>query len=116
MSTRWQIAARLGDGTAGCIYVHCDGYPKYALRVLREHYTDQQKIDALIALGDCLSVGPTINSCDTFASRDGEEWDDIKPTIAPDPIEAANKHQHGDEEYRYVWDGSVWTQRETGNG
>lgn len=111
MSTRWQIAAKLSNGEAGCIYVHCDGYPSYALATLQQHYTDQAKIDRLIALGDCLSVGKEIEDCDTFNSR-GEELDEIMPTLAGSTKEAADAHLHGDEEYRYVWDGSQWAQAE----
>jgi cupin superfamily acireductone dioxygenase involved in methionine salvage len=112
MSTRWQIAAKLSNGEAGCIYVHSDGYPSYAFATLQQHYTDQAKVDRLIALGDCLSVGKEIEDCDTFSSRHGEDWDDIKPTFAATAKEAADKHLHGDEEYRYFWDGQQWTQAE----
>lgn len=108
MSTRWQIAARLSDGTAGCIYVHCDGYPEHALNVLHQHYTDQAKIDALIAGGDCLGVHPELTKCDRFFGRAGELWEDVRPTIGADLLEVAEAHKHGDEEYRYCWDGSCW--------
>lgn len=108
MSTRWQIAAKLSDGGSACIYVHCDGYPEHALTTLQQHYTDQQKIDRLIALGDCLSVGDEIEKCDTFISRADEDWDDIKPTYGDSPTEAAAAHLHGDEDYRYTWDGQQW--------
>lgn len=84
MSTRWQAAAKLSDGRCGCIYVHCDGYPSGALKTLSQHYTDQQKIDRLIALGDCLSIAPEVEKCDTFSSRADEDWEDIKPTYGDD--------------------------------
>lgn len=106
MSTRWQIAAKLSDGKYACIYVHGDGYPSYALKTLQQHYTDQQKIDRLIALGDCLSIAPEIEKCDTFNGRDGE------PTYGESLEAAADQHRHGDEEYRYFWDGQQWVQAE----
>ena len=109
MSTRFQVAAKLTDGRNACIYVHCDGYPSHALALLQKHYTDQTKIDRLIALGDCLSIGPEIENCDTFNSRDGEDWEDIKPTYGESLADAANMHKHGDEEYRYFWDGRQWS-------
>ena len=112
MSTRWQIAAKLSDGKCGCIYVHCDGYPSSALKTLSQHYTDQQKIDRLIALGDCLSIAPEIEKCDTFSSRADEDWEDIKPNYGDDLTEVADQHRHGDEEYRYFWDGKQWAQAE----
>lgn len=110
MSTRCQVAAKLSDWKFGCIYVHCDGYPSSALKKLSQHYTDQQKIDRLIALGDCLSIAPEIEKCDPFSSRANEDWDDIKPTYGESLEDAADKHRHGDEEYRYFWDGQQWAQ------
>ena len=108
MSTRWQAAAKLTNGQFACIYVHCDGYPSGALKTLQAHYTDQQKIDRLIALGDCLSIAPEIEGCETFSSRADEDWEEIKPTYGESLKDAADKHQHGDEEYRYFWDGQQW--------
>lgn len=107
MSTRWQVAAKLSDGRSACIYVHCDGYPEYALVTLQGHYTDQQKIDRLIGLGDCLSVHEEIEKCDTFHSLD-EPWEDVSPTYGDDLKAVADEHQHGDENYRYTWDGKRW--------
>lgn len=108
MSTRFQIAAKLADNRHACIYVHCDGYPSHALALLQRHYTDQQKIDRLIALGDCLSIGPELESCDTFFGRAGEDWEDVKATYGESLKEAADMHKHGDEQYRYFWDGKSW--------
>jgi hypothetical protein len=110
MSTRWQIAAKLSDGRCGCIYVHCDGYPRAAMAMLVESYSDQTKIEQLIALGDCLSVDAEIGRCDPFASRADEDWEDIKPTYGNDLKAVADEHRHGDEEYRYFWDGEQWAQ------
>lgn len=108
MSTRWQIVAKLTDGRSACIYVHCDGYPEHAMTTLQEHYSDQEKIDRLIALGDCLGVAPEIEKCNTFHSR-GEAWDEVCPSYGDTPEAAAAAHLHGDEEYRYLWDGKQWT-------
>ena len=110
MSTRWQIVAKLSDNSYGCIYVHCDGYPSYALSTLQEHYTDQVKIDLLIAQGDCISISKSLVNCEPFSSRPDEDWEDIKPTFGTDMYEVANEHRHGDEEYRYGWDGVKWSQ------
>lgn len=107
MSTRWQIAAQLSDGRCGCIYVHYDGYPSYAAKVLREHYTDQDKIDSLIALGDCREVRKEIALCNTFLAK-GEKWDEVRPTYGDDLMLVALSHRHGDEQYLYMWDGRSW--------
>jgi len=108
MSARWQIAAKLTDGRSACIYVHSDGYPDYALTTLQQHYTDQQKIDRLISLGDCLCVGDEIEECEAFHSL-GEPWKVVRPTYGDDLATVADTHQHGDEQYRYTWDGQQWT-------
>ena len=109
MSTRWQIAAKLSDGRFACIYVHYDGYPSCALKMLRENYADQEKIDRLIGLGDCFSVGAEIEKCDTFLSEK-EPWEDVCPSYGESLEEVAEAHRHGDEEYIYQWDGSAWKQ------
>lgn len=107
MSTRWQIAAKLSDGRCGCIYVHHDGYPKYAFDTLTKFYTEQTKIDALIALGDCSFIGPKLDDCVPYAAR-GDDLKDVCPTYGTDLRAVADEHQHGDEEYRYIWDGNSW--------
>lgn len=106
MSTRWQIAAKLSDGKYACIYVHSDGYPEYAMKVLK-HYTSHEKIDRLISLGDCLSVYPEIEKCESFAAL-GEPWEDVCPSYGDSLEDAAEKHEHGDEQYKYFWDGKKW--------
>ena len=106
MSTRWQIAAKLSDGKYGCIYVHCDGYPEYAMEVLK-HYTNQEKIDRLISLGDCLCVLPEIEKCEPFAAK-GEPWKDVCPSYGDSLEDAAEKHEYGNEQYKYFWDGKKW--------
>jgi len=109
MSTRFQIAAKISDGTYGCIYVHCDGYPSRVLPLLQKNYSSWQQIDGLIALGDLLSLAPTIDDCDRFYGKDGEEWDDVRPTYSNTSLhDVADMHLHGDEEYRYLWDGQQW--------
>jgi hypothetical protein len=110
MSTQWQIAAKLSDGRCGCIYVRNDGYPEYALETLTEHYTEQAKIDALIALGDCSSIDSEVEDCVSYAAL-GDYWEDVCPTYGTDLRAVADEHQYGDEEYRYIWDGNSWEKR-----
>lgn len=44
------------------ICVHADGYPLEVGRILSEHYRDDDKVLALIALGDLSSLGPDLDS------------------------------------------------------
>jgi hypothetical protein len=66
MSTRSNIA-RYDEKTDTLhrIYCHSDGYPSYNGSILLEHYQDEDKVKALIKLGDLSSLGPEI----------GEKWD-----------------------------------------
>lgn len=52
MSTRSCIAKQTGDDMYLAIYCHSDGYLEYNGRLLNEHYQDEAKVDALIALGN----------------------------------------------------------------
>ena len=108
MSTRCQISALLPDGRSGCIYVHGDGYPEGVGKILADHYTDPDKIAQLIALGDCLSINPSIGRCSPFSAYPDEIWEEIAPAYAETPEAAAEQHRHGDEEFLYVWNGAAW--------
>ena len=107
MSTRWQIAAKLSDGRCGCIYVHHDGYPEEALETLIKFYTEQSKIDGLVALGDCSSIASEVEDCVSYAAL-GDYWEDICPTYGTNLRTVADEHRFGDEEYCYIWDGNSW--------
>ena len=109
MSTRWQIAAKLSDGRCACIYLHSDGYPSHALETLKNHYTNQEKIDRLIALGDCLGIGPEIVDCAPFSTAtDSSYGEDTSPTYGKSLKAVADQHRHGDERHRYFWNGTKW--------
>lgn len=52
MATRSRIAIENQDGTVTSIYCHWDGYPSNNGALLLEHYSDREKTERLIALGD----------------------------------------------------------------
>ena len=52
MSTNAHIGIYRGKNKVEFIYLHWDGYPSYALEMLKEHYKDREKVEKLIALGD----------------------------------------------------------------
>lgn len=58
MATRSRIAIEDQDGTARSIYCHNDGYPSHHGPILLEHYTTQEKVESLIALGSISSLAP----------------------------------------------------------
>lgn len=112
MSTRSSISIKTPDGKYRGIYVHNDGYLSYNGRVLKEHYTDVDKINRLIDLGDISSLGERVepigeHSFDksergtTIAyGRDRGETDvDFKVVD-----ELKSIPDNYDSEYDYVWD------------
>lgn len=92
MSTRSAIIIENTDGTAEGIYCHSDGYPSYNGKMLMEHYKDEAKIRALIALGDISSLDAEIGEKHGFDYADrpkgqttayhrdrGEPWHGVQP-------------------------------------
>jgi hypothetical protein len=56
MSTRSRIGIENQDGTTTSIYCHFDGYISGVGKLLKEYYTTQAKVKALIKLGDISSL------------------------------------------------------------
>ena len=52
MATRSFICKLLPDHSVTGVYCHFDGYPDGVGAILKEHYTDQGKVDELLELGD----------------------------------------------------------------
>lgn len=57
MATRSRIGIVNEDGTVSSIYCHWDGYPDHNGKLLTTHYTDREKVKALIELGSISSLG-----------------------------------------------------------
>jgi len=60
MSTRSRIAIENEDGTCRSIYCHWDGYPGHNGKILLEEYSDREKLNHLIDLGNLSSLAPNI--------------------------------------------------------
>lgn len=107
MSTHANIIAQLSDGTTGSIYLGFDGYPEHALNILLEHYSDQNAIEELIALGDLSSLDTEIATCEAYHRDRGEDWDDVCPvTIFTN--ECIDPKEFKQQEYAYYWNGKFW--------
>lgn len=61
MSTRSAIAIVYNDGTVESIYCHNDGYPKYMFNMLKDNYSEEEKVKELINLGDLSFVAKYVN-------------------------------------------------------
>lgn len=101
------------DGKIEYIYSHWDGYPQHVGRILQEHYTDVEKIQELIALGDISNLGqkvkPDENQEHSFDNplrdvtvayhRDrGESYDDVKAALTDNINDFKNNI-----EYAYIF-------------
>lgn len=96
MATRSNIGIRERDGVVWTIYSHWDGYPQYVGRVLLTHYTTEQAVRDLLALGDISELHPTLDAVVAYHRDRGEEKAEPR-TYAPDTFSLA-------EQYAYVWD------------
>lgn len=118
MSTRSLIVTKTDDDKYRGIYAHWDGYPEHNGRILQEHYTDQEKIDTLIDLGNVSVLAPstekpTGHSYDTrveghcvFYGRDrGEEEQEA---FEESSIQDILNLDYG-QDFVYIWNGSKWT-------
>ena len=60
MATRSRIGMEMPNGEVQSIYCHWDGYPAGVGATLKEHYTNPEKVEALIALGDISILQPLV--------------------------------------------------------
>lgn len=61
MATRSTISIENLSGKIRSIYCHWDGYPEHNGRILKEFYNDEEKVNALIDLGDLSSLDKRIS-------------------------------------------------------
>ena len=114
MGTRSHIGKKLQDGTIKYIYCHWDGYPEHNGAILKEHYTDEAKIDALLELGDLSSLGEEIGEQQDFdiISTHNDQWclaygRDRGKTNTQANIVQTLEDMIG-QDYHYVWDNGKW--------
>ena len=70
MATRWTVGKVQEDGvTVRSVYGHWDGYPEHAGYILQNHYTDDEKLDRLLDLGDLSVIDKNIGEAHLFEDR-----------------------------------------------
>ena len=74
MSTRSRIAIENQNGSVTSIYCHFDGYLSGVGKLLKEYYTTQPKVKALIELGDISSLDMTPTSTEAYHRDRGEDF------------------------------------------
>ncbi len=73
MATRSRIAIALKDGSFESVYCHFDGYPEGVGKTLLEHWTELEKIDELIGLGNISILGEEIGDKHPFNAHNSSE-------------------------------------------
>ncbi len=130
MATRSNIAYKTAAGKIRSVYCHWDGYPEHNGEMLRRHYTDQAKVEALVGLGSISSLGEEIGEKHPFDKnyeqpelaltdnwtlayhRDrGEDWAYTSPQTFEDAVDWVE----GMEEFAYLWNGQDWLVHREGN-
>lgn len=112
MGTRSQIGILESDGSVTSIYCHWDGYVEHHGPILRDHYKTEEKVRALLAIGDISVLGAEIGEkhdfdaapkgvCDAYGRDRGEESTEAKR----EPLETFCAHHS----YAYLFDPSTST-------
>ena len=79
------------------IYCHWDGYLDGVGKALKEHFNTYDKALNLVLGGSCSAIGNN-GGIVRYATREGEEWDFVKPKQSDNPISLAK------EEYNYLFE------------
>jgi hypothetical protein len=98
MATRSRIGIQNPDGSVNSIYCHFDGYPSHNGVILQDHYSDRDKLQQLIELGDISSLGDDLLTTRAY-HRDRNE--DYSPPTKNESLELFKKSDF--EEYGYVY-------------
>ena len=102
MSTRSNIVYDTGNSVTA-VYCHHDGYLDHNGRILFEHYNSEDKVEALIELGDFTSLKPTIEETRKKVMRSHS----FEPAYR-----SLDHYMHQvdgcDIEYIYLWDKYMW--------
>jgi len=117
MATRSTIALRKSDGTVKQSYCHWDGYLEGVGATLKEFYNTEEKVEALVDLGDLSSLEASIecpegHTFDTkiggytvaYGRDRGEE--NVGVTIFKD-VDNFETNKRG-EDYNYLFTNGEW--------
>jgi hypothetical protein len=113
MATRSYIGIRNTDASVDYIYCHFDGYPEHNGAILREHYSNINRVNELLELGDLSVLGQFIGEKMDFDKRiqdtclaygrDRGESNVGKKNSGYDEL-ITNQ----DVDYVYIFDGDYW--------
>lgn len=120
MSTRSYIGVRNLDSSVDYIYCHFDGYPDHNGKILTEHYSNINRVNELLNLGDLSVLGAELGEKQDFNKRvrdcclaygrdRGESNVDKKNGGYDELITDQNV------DYVYIFDGDYWECHSTYN-
>ncbi|GAA5509193.1 hypothetical protein [Novipirellula caenicola] len=102
MSTRATIAIRRTTGDYLATYLHFDGYPEHAGRLLESNYLSYEQAEALIAKGDIRCLDAELG--------EPEYYDAEAPAaVLPTRIALVEFARNCSSQYLYVFDAGEWT-------
>ena len=120
MATRSYIGVRNTDSSVDYIYCHFDGYPEHNGQILTEHYSNINRVNELLQLGDLSVLGKFIgekmdfdkqiqDTCLAYGRDRGESNVGKKNSGYDELITDRNV------DYVYVFDGDYWECHNTHN-
>ena len=120
MATRSYIGVRNTDASVDYIYCHFDGYPEHNGAILREHYSNINRVNELLNLGDLSVLGKFIgekmdfnkrvqDTCLAYGRDRGESNVDKKNSEYDKLITDQSV------DYVYIFDGDYWECHSTWN-
>jgi hypothetical protein len=113
MSTRSRIAIENQNGSVKSIYCHFDGYLSGVGRTLKEYYTTQAKVEALIELGDISALEMTPESTVAYARDRGEDLNFKEFKTVPELFEQGF---NSSEDFVYCFTkNNIWLVNEVGS-
>jgi len=101
MATHSTIGIKNSDNTITLIYSHWDGYLEGVGKILKEHYSDENKIRQLLKEGDISSLDETISTTIFYARDTGEIG--VSAKVLKDLKDSSYTQN-----YNYLWDDGKW--------
>lgn len=116
MATRSYIGVRNPDASVDYIYCHFDGYPEGVGQILLNHYTNMDKVNALLKLGDLSVLGKEIGEKQDFNDYKNlnRDWclaygrDRGESNISAKTGDYKELISDKSVDYVYVFDGDYW--------
>lgn len=102
MSTRATIAVRRPSGDYLATYLHFDGYPEHAGRLLEEHFLNAEQVEALVDRGDIRFLHSEIGDPEYYDNGDS-------PAKLPTRDALVDYAKNLGARYLYVFDDAAWS-------